>query len=144
MTLTELKNLRLTRRSNRQCIHCGVDLPLEQSRDTCNSCHYIGKLANGEGGWRWKLMRQVLDHYGYMCTCCGEKNPLMLTIDHTEGGGNEHRRQERKTSNEWLKAVVKEGFPSIYQVLCYNCNMSKNRTKDGRCAHELEKREYED
>ena len=144
MTKEELKELRIKRRNGGLCIHCGKELLTEQTRDTCNGCHYIGRLAAGEGGWRWALMRQVLDQYGYICTCCGENNPLMLTIDHTEGGGNIHRREERKTSNEWLKAVIQEGFPDTYQVLCYNCNMSKNRTKDGRCAHELERRNYED
>lgn len=144
MTSQELKELKIKRRNERLCIHCGKELIQDNTRDTCSSCHYVGRLASGEAGWRWVLMRQVLDHYGYICNCCGEKNPLMLTIDHTEGGGNIHRREERKTSNEWLKAVIQENFPSTYQVLCYNCNMSKNRTKDGRCAHELERRNYED
>lgn len=144
MTREELKLLKLQRKSENKCIHCGKELPEGQTRDTCNSCHYVGRLAAGEGGWRWVLMRQVLDHYGYSCTCCQERNPLMLTIDHTQGGGNIHRREERKSSNEWLKAVVREGFPDTYQVLCYSCNMSKNRTKDGRCAHELERRDWND
>ena len=144
MNKEELKLLKLQRKSERLCIHCGEDLPEGQTRDTCNPCHYIGRLAAGEGGWRWKDMQKVLDHYGPICVCCNERNPLFLTIDHTLGGGNLHRREVRKTSNEWLKAVIQEGYPDTYQVLCYNCNMSKNRTKDRRCAHELERRNYED
>jgi hypothetical protein len=146
MTKEELKLLKQTRKENNLCIHCGILLhePDIRNRGTCASCHYVGRLAAGEGGWRWKDMREVLDNYGPTCACCGELNPLMLTIDHTQGGGNIHRKEERKTSNEWLKAVIRDHFPPTYQVLCYNCNMSKNRTKDGKCAHELEKRNYED
>ena len=89
-------------------------------------------------------MREVLDHYGYICACCKETNPLMLTIDHVAGGGNVHRKELKQSSNEWLKIVKQEGFPDTYRVLCWNCNMSRNRTKNGECAHELEKRNYID
>lgn len=144
MTKEELKELRIKRHNERLCIHCGKDLSKELTRDTCSACYYIGRLANGLGGWRWKIMREVLDHYGSKCACCGETNPLFLTIDHKFGGGNKQRRELKKTSNEWLKIVKELGFPNTFQILCFNCNLSKNRTKDGKCAHELERRNYED
>lgn len=136
MTKEELKLLKIKRKSEELCIHCGI--PLYESslinRGTCYWCDKIGKLANNEGGWRWKLTREILDNYGYRCVCCGETNPFFLTVDHKFGEGNIHRKEVRKSSNDWYKAVVAEGFPDTYQILCFNCNLGRQRN-DGVCPH---------
>lgn len=134
MTQEELKQLKVARREHHQCVHCGKELPAEQTRETCYWCAKLGKLSNNEKGWRYKLFREILDHYGYVCTCCGETRWPFLTVDHRLGGGNEHRREVRKTSNEWYKAVKEEGFPDTYQILCSNCNLGRERNK-GECPH---------
>lgn len=62
----------------------------------------------------------------------------MLTLDHVDNDGNEHRRNE--PALRWAKHmyawIVKNGFPTNFQVLCYNCNISKFRN-GGVCAHLL-------
>lgn len=85
-----------------------------------------------------------LEHYGAMiCACCGEHRYEFLTIDHIEGGGNQHL-EERKATNQhrnlysWL---IKNNFPPGYQVLCYNCNCAKGNY--GECPHTKERRERE-
>jgi len=85
--------------------------------------------------YRYNLIIEGLKHYGGnppKCACCGETEIKFLTIDHINGFGNRHRKQIKKNLYLWLKenGYPKEGF----QVLCFNCNMGKNRN-DGICPH---------
>lgn len=70
---------------------------------------------------------------GARCSCCGESQPLMLTIDHVNNDGAEHRRRIRRHGlYAWLK---QQGYPPGYQVLCFNCNVGKH-LNDGVCPHQ--------
>ena len=69
----------------------------------------------------------------------------MLTIDHVNNDGAAHRKAIGKvfpsTGNralivEMYTWLEKNEFPSGFQVLCYNCNLSKHRNK-GICEHKL-------
>ena len=73
-----------------------------------------------------------IQHYGSMCICCGENNPMFLSLDHIDGGGNIHRR-ESKIGNLAIWACA-NAFPASLQMLCYNCNLGKARNK-GMCPH---------
>jgi hypothetical protein len=87
-----------------------------------------------------------LAYGGFVCKCCGETYKSMLTIDHINGDGNKHRAQIAKGKpymtgrsglGDYLYRDLRErGFPSGFQVLCYNCNISKHRL--GRCEHSIE------
>lgn len=77
----------------------------------------------------------VIEHYGGKCACCGETEISFLTMDHVNGGGNQHRKEifnGNKHGNiyPWL---ITNGFPSDFQILCWNCNLSKAFL--GQCAH---------
>lgn len=66
------------------------------------------------------LKLEVINHYGGKCECCGEKEILFLTIDHINGGGNNHRKIIGYSKlYYWLK---KNNYPKGYRVLCFNCN----------------------
>ena len=80
-----------------------------------------------------KLRMSVLQAYGQQCECCGEKEPLFLTIDHINGGGNVHRKIVGGgfPMYRWLK---KQGFPKGYRVLCFNCNCGR-QLNGGVCPH---------
>ncbi len=84
-----------------------------------------------------ELKRSVRERYGGVCKCCGERRPEFLTIDHVDGGGSAHRKQVGCVYR-WLK---RQGFPSGFQVLCYNCNCAKGFF--GRCPHEAERQKSE-
>jgi hypothetical protein len=78
---------------------------------------------------RRKLDRHdVFLHYSngtMICFTCGEKDEIVLCIDHINGGGN----QERKIHGGGWKFYVwlkKQNYPEGYQVLCYNCNARKH------------------
>jgi hypothetical protein len=85
-----------------------------------------------------------MNQYGGKCACCGETRISMLTLDHINNNGAEHRRQMGKTRAakggigfyRWLK---ENKYPQGYlQVLCANCNTSK-LANSGTCEHHTEK-----
>lgn len=83
--------------------------------------------------YRDKVKDKIIKVYGgYKCKCCGETEPLFLTIDHINGGGCKHRKAMTGTIYTWLK---KNNYPKEYQVLCYNCNSGKWRN-GGICPHQ--------
>lgn len=77
--------------------------------------------------------RKVFEHYGLSCKCCGELTFELLTIDHINNDGEEHRRQIGQAQlYPWL---VKNSFPEGFQTLCHNCNFGKMRY--GICPHKF-------
>jgi hypothetical protein len=76
-----------------------------------------------------ELKIKVLTHYGNgKCACikCGFDDIRALTIDHVNGGGSKHRRDNNITHfYTWL---IKNNYPSGYVTLCINCNFIKRTT----------------
>lgn len=97
-----------------------------------------GKFKVYQKQFREKLRLECLTHYGGnppKCACCGETEIKFLTIDHINGGGNQHYKLRKKSSiYQWL---VNNNFPEGYQVLCYNCNCAKGHY--GVCPHQIKK-----
>ncbi len=89
---------------------------------------------------RQKVRQKVLAAYGGKCTCCGETTPEFLTLDHVNGGGNEHRRH--LPGKDLWRWSYSEGFPDILQLLCYNCNGAK--AADRTCPHQLKRDDGQD
>ena len=79
------------------------------------------------------LRQEVFNAYGgAVCNCCGETLDQFLTIDHIENDGSHHRKDlHQSLLYKWLK---QEGFPSGFQVLCWNCNIGKSKN-GGICPH---------
>ncbi len=84
-----------------------------------------------------KSRLMVLAHYGPVCTCCGETEMAFLTIDHIDGDGSAHRIRlfgsrtaAGKMFYDW---IIREGFPTNLQILCWNCNCAKGYY--GACPH---------
>lgn len=86
---------------------------------------------------RGRLRSEAFEAYGgYRCACCGETEPVFLSIDHIHNDGAEQRRRGDYGRNgtsfyHWLR---KNGYPAGYQVLCLNCNIGKHRN-GGVCPH---------
>jgi hypothetical protein len=86
---------------------------------------------------RKRLRDETFVRYGgYVCACCGEREPQFLQLDHINNNGAEHRKTIGRCSGDsfykWLK---NNGYPPGYQVLCANCNFAKGRY--GRCPHTI-------
>ena len=83
------------------------------------------------------LRLQVLIHYGGdppKCSCCGESIVEFLTLDHINNDGAEHRKRIGKWSGHaYYIWIIKNNFPPLFQVLCYNCNCAKGCY--GSCPH---------
>ena len=78
-----------------------------------------------------KLQAAVRHAYGDKCACCGETEPLFLTLDHVNGDGATHRRTLRTNDvHAWAR---KNGYPPSLQLLCWNCNAAK--AYHGGCPH---------
>ena len=85
---------------------------------------------------KYKQQREaVFQHYGKSCACCGEDEPMFLTIDHVNNDGAAHRKGNGGSAHNNIYAwLVIRKFPSGFQTLCRNCNEGKNRN-GGVCPH---------
>ena len=74
----------------------------------------------------------VLSAYSKVLSCfrCNISNFTVLTLDHINGGGREHRRKLRKEGTSYYRWLLKQyqttkTWPNGYQVLCWNCQRIK-------------------
>lgn len=83
-----------------------------------------------------RLREIVLKYYGKRCACCEESNEKFLTVDHIDGKGAEHRKSIAKetgankngrniSSIRMYAWIIKNNFPALFQILCYNCNCAR-------------------
>lgn len=99
-----------------------------------------GNRLEYEAERRQMVRDEVFTAYGgYRCACCGETEPMFLTIDHINNDGADHRR-ELKTligggGSAFFAWLRKNKFPTGFQVLCRNCNWGKH-ANGGICPHQ--------
>ena len=95
--------------------------------------------------WWDKLREDVQRLLGAKCTCCGERQPEFLTVDHVRNDGYKNRSASGHRNPYPAYREIKRGFESgqvsevqrikrKYQILCWNCNASK-RHRSGLCVH---------
>lgn len=88
---------------------------------------------------RRTLKQSVIDAYGGKCACCGINTHEFLTIDHVNGDGAAHRKENGISSGRSFKLyrlLTNQGFPPGFRVLCFNCNSSRGFY--GYCPHHPE------
>ena len=79
---------------------------------------------------------RVYNHYSnydIKCNCCGEKEIQFLSIDHINNDGAKHKKTMEGSIITWL---IKNNFPSGFQILCFNCNFAKGHVEDHICPHQ--------
>lgn len=88
--------------------------------------------------YRDGLKDKVLKHYSndeLKCNNCGIDVYSVLTLDHINNDGADHKRKLSKSgkasSSRIYKDLVDRNYPEGYQVLCFNCNYHKEFMK--RC-----------
>lgn len=108
------------------------------------------KLIENDRASRLLRKIRVFEHYGNgvaACVCCGVSEMEFLTLDHIAADGADHRKVLRKTQGGngtgWFiyKWLIDNNYPEGYQVLCFNCNVGKHRTKVNMCPHVLTRQE---
>lgn len=85
-----------------------------------------------------RIRAEVIEAYGGRCRCCGETEPMFLTIDHVYGNGSQERRQlstqKIGTGSCFYRWLQTHGYPQEgYQLLCFNCNRGKSQSRE--CPH---------
>lgn len=80
------------------------------------------------------LRAEMLAVYGAACSCCGEREPIFLDLDHINNDGAAHRREVGNGAQVMLELKA-QGWPrDRVQLLCCNCNQGKARN-GGVCPH---------
>jgi hypothetical protein len=82
------------------------------------------------------LRLKLIVGYDSKCNCCGEDNPLFLTIDHINKDGFLDKKKFKNNMYKFYNYLIDNNFPTDnYRLLCYNCNCSRGAY--GQCYHEL-------
>ena len=87
--------------------------------------------------YHWVRHQAIMAYGGYRCACCGETEPMFLTLDHVNNGGTRHRR--RVSNIKIFFSLRRRGYPPGFQVLCSNCNHGRHRN-GGECPHKTRKK----
>lgn len=112
------------------CTMCGVRPPVDGKRG-CAECR--SEFSAWWGAHSKEIRAQALAAYGGKCKCCGESQPEFLALDHVDGGGNKHRREDKRAASSLALWAKRHGYPDRLQLLCFNCNWAKARY--GVCPH---------
>lgn len=113
--------------------HPGFEMARHKRRIETQPGYLEAHKRRGRDYWRRIRQEAIMAYGGYVCACCGETEPLFLTIDHIDNDGADHRREIGGGANfgKWLKD---HGYPPGFQVLCFNCNIGKAHN-GGECPH---------
>lgn len=97
----------------------------------------IKRLARSNS-YGQKVKKRAIDLLGGKCQCCGIIEIEFLTVDHINGGGHQHRQNDKNGGGRGLYAViVATGVLSkkSFRILCMNCNLSLGLY--GYCPHRV-------
>lgn len=102
-----------------------------QKKSIYNECNHYQKPEH------MLLKKETFNHYSnnnIKCKCCSNTNIYNLTIDHINGNGRIHRKSIRlKGGINFYRWLIKNNFPSGYQVLCSYCNIKKGESGNCDC-----------
>jgi hypothetical protein len=128
------RELRSERRAAGVCTVCGRER--RPGRLRCGDCD--DKQYATSRAYRQRLKDKVFAHYGgYICSCCGETEPMFLALDHVDGGGSRERREvklERAAGQTLYLQIARGGYRPGLRVLCHNCNYGRY-LNGGECPH---------
>jgi len=72
---------------------------------------------------------EIIAHYSNgqeCCQGCGCSDVRVLTVDHIKNNGNEHRALD-PSANKIYKWLLRNGLPTGFQILCWNCQFIKKQ-----------------
>ena len=106
-----------------------------QRRSDAKKPHLV-KANRARCNKRWQVLRHdaIMAYGGYECVCCGEDEPMFLTLDHIFNDGAKHRQNDQVRGSGIYQWMKRHSYPPGFQILCMNCNMGKQRN-GGTCPH---------
>lgn len=120
------------------CVEC-LEKKRQHRLNTGRATDKAWKVANPDRVRAHRLTRKqkiraaVLEAYGGRCSCCGEDEPLLMTVDHVYGW-QAVPESPRHGGRLW-EWVYLQNFPASFGLLCFGCNWAKGRY--GLCPHQL-------
>ena len=111
-------------------------IPKNRERYHKNKKRYnVGKKAYHKKR-RLTRREEVYLHYGsgkIECGCCGESNIEFMNLHHKNNDGNEYKKKfGRVNLIDW---AIRSNFPPIFELLCSNCNIGKEKSPEKLCPH---------
>ena len=93
---------------------------------------YQNKTARRQKTYSANAMRKlkILRHYGGpipRCKRCHIVDVRFLVLDHIDNDGGIERKKLGKYGGSYYNWLIKNNFPSNLQVLCFYCNLIKQR-----------------
>lgn len=127
----------------KRCTRCKKVKQLEEYYDSTSTydnkqerCKQCKVLTNNLYGRLLKM--EFILAYGGCCSCCGEYNIDLLTVQHIKGRG--HELVYGNSSRSTIMTLKRKGWPEGYTCLCYNCNCSIKMGSP--CVHTQEYEAY--
>lgn len=109
-------------------------------RTVCSTCRTRAYYAKRPGYKTAEMTRRkdvakaaFIDAYGGKCECCGETQPMLLTLDHVGNDGGGRNRPSRHYLR-YREAVERQGSGE-FALLCFNCNTGRH-INGGTCPHQ--------
>lgn len=118
------------------CLKCGFEKPIGKfyARTVKNVVYFDNMCISCRGKAQRAMLRlRLIETFGGKCACCGETHPLLLTLDHVQGGGKQEY-QNKRTHQIWLRAIKVGPNTGEFQLLCMTCNFAKGQY--GVCPHQ--------
>lgn len=111
------------------------DFEMERHKERMANPEFLAwNRKRGRDYWAKLKHSTILAYGGYVCACCGEKEPKFLTLDHVNNDGAKHREEIGNRGAGIYKWLRDKGYPPGFQILCMNCNHGK-ALNNGICPH---------
>ena len=86
----------------------------------------MNKIQNN---YKRRLRDKIITRYGGKCAQCGFTDYRALHLDHINNDGAEERKV--LSNYQIMLKMLKEDLSGRYQILCANCNIIKERIRQG-------------
>lgn len=95
-----------------------------------------------EKQYRKRLRQEMVQAYGGVCIGCGEKDHIVLVLDHKNDDAQIDRLQNGHKGGYRLYAYLRKlGWPKDHhQLLCHNCNFRKEYYRRQGCPQRVLRR----
>ena len=138
------KEARKDLQEEKHCVVCSKKKPLTKfPLRTASGKLYVGNYCTACVGTkaRARAKLKLYEEFGFKCSCCGEKHPYFLTLEHKLGNNPSRRKRSKsgmvntKIQPQLINEAAKDGWDRTkYDLLCINCNFAKGHF--GECPHQ--------
>lgn len=114
----------------KNCVICGKEFDCLNKALTCSKecseAFWVIRNRKNTHKYTMRLKDEFFEHYGDKCAMCGESDKRVLTVDHINDDGADHRRRVGDNTYCVIRDLKVRNWPETeVQTLCYNCNAIK-------------------